>query len=97
MLSTEWDWEEALKVAREEGWEDGLEEGMERAHEEAQQYFLELLNQGLTIEEIKQRLNQKEAVFFFLLLTLKMKDVCLKILLYRHGRLSAAKTLGEPA
>jgi hypothetical protein len=62
MLSTEWNWEDALEVAREEGWEDGHEEGMEKAHEEDRQYFLELLNQGLTIDEIKQRLNQKETV-----------------------------------
>jgi flagellar biosynthesis/type III secretory pathway protein FliH len=62
MLSTEWDWEEALEVAREEGWEDGHEEGHTEGMNESRQYFLELLNQGLTIEEIKQRLNQKEAV-----------------------------------
>jgi len=59
MISSEWNWDTALKVAREEGREDGLEEGMEKSR----QYVLELLDQGLSIEEIKQRLNQKEAAF----------------------------------
>jgi len=30
MLLTEWNQEEAIEVAREEGWEDGLEEGLEK-------------------------------------------------------------------
>jgi predicted transposase/invertase (TIGR01784 family) len=55
MLLTEWNWDDALEVAREEGHEEG--------REESRQHFLELLNQGLTIEEIKRRLNQKEEVF----------------------------------
>ena len=62
MLLTEWNWDDALEVAREEGREDGLEEGREEGRKkeriESRQYFLELINQGLTIEEIKQRLNQ---------------------------------------
>jgi predicted transposase/invertase (TIGR01784 family) len=64
MLLTEWNWDDALEVAREEGWEDGLEkgreEGMEKGREESRLHFLELLNQGLTKEEIKLRLNQLE-------------------------------------
>jgi len=52
MLLTEWNWDDALEVAREEG----LEEGVEKSR----QHFLELLDQDLTKEEIKQRLNQKE-------------------------------------
>jgi len=48
MLLTEWNWDDALEVAREEG------------REESRQHFFELLDQGLTIEEIKQRLNQEE-------------------------------------
>jgi len=35
-------------------------EAREEAQEEDKQYFLELINQGLTIKEIKERLNQKE-------------------------------------
>jgi hypothetical protein len=58
MLLTEWNWDDALEVARAEGWEDGHEEGMN----ESRQHFLELLNQGLTTEEIKLRLSQKEEV-----------------------------------
>jgi predicted transposase/invertase (TIGR01784 family) len=59
MLLGEWDQEEAIEVAREEGEETGREE----AHKEDRLYFLELLNQGLTIEEIKERLQQEEKVF----------------------------------
>jgi len=55
MIFTEWNWDDALEVAREEGHGDGLEEGFEKSR----QYFLEMINQGLSIEEIKQRLNQE--------------------------------------
>ena len=34
MLYTEWNWDDALAVAREEGREDGLEEGREEGLEE---------------------------------------------------------------
>jgi len=34
MLFTEWNWDDALAVAREEGKEDGLEEGREEGMEE---------------------------------------------------------------
>jgi hypothetical protein len=54
MLLTEWNQDEAIEVAREEAYEDGREE----ERRESRQYFLELINQGLTLEEIKQRLNQ---------------------------------------
>jgi len=50
MLLGEWDKDEYIEVVREE------------AREEERHYFLELLNQGLTIEEIKERL-QKEEIF----------------------------------
>ena len=70
MIFTKWNWDDALEVAREEGREDGLEEGRQEGRKEGRQegrqegrkeswqYFSELLNQGLTIEEIKQRLNK---------------------------------------
>jgi hypothetical protein len=48
MLYAEYDPEVEMRVVREE------------AHEEDRQYFLELINKGLTIEEIKERLSQKE-------------------------------------
>jgi len=44
--------EEGRVVGREEGRIDGLEEG--------KKYFLELLDQGLSIDEIKKRINQKD-------------------------------------
>jgi hypothetical protein len=44
MLFTEWNLDDALEVAR----------------EESRQYVLDMINQGLTIEEIKERLNQGE-------------------------------------
>jgi len=53
MLYGEYDQEVEMRVVREEA----LEEGREEARKEDRQYFLELLNQGLTIEEIKERLN----------------------------------------
>jgi len=56
MLLGEWNQDEAIEVAREEGREDGLEEGEEIGMEKERQYFLELLNQGLTIEEMRERL-----------------------------------------
>jgi len=59
MLLTEWNQDEAIEVAREEG----REEGREETREEERHYFLELLNQGLTIEEIKERLQNKERIF----------------------------------
>jgi len=54
MLYTEWNWDTALEVRYEEGVEDGIEQGSEKTR----QYVLELLTQGLSIDEIKQRLTQ---------------------------------------
>ena len=48
MLLEEWNMDDALAVAREEAWEECREE--ERSH------FIKLLEQGLTVEEIKERL-----------------------------------------
>jgi len=56
MLLTEWNLDEAIEVAREEGFEEGLEEGRMEGRKKYLQYVLELLNQGLTTEEIKERL-----------------------------------------
>jgi predicted transposase/invertase (TIGR01784 family) len=47
---------EARRSGIKEGREEGLKEGMEIAHEKDRRYFLELINQGLSIEEIKERL-----------------------------------------
>jgi predicted transposase/invertase (TIGR01784 family) len=56
MLYTEWNMEDALAVRYEEGREEGHEEGREEGREEERAEFLDMLNQGLSIEEIKQRL-----------------------------------------
>ena len=47
MLLTEWNWDDALAVRYEEG------------HEEGQGYVVGLLEQGFSLEEIKQHLKQK--------------------------------------
>ena len=56
MLFAEWNMEDALAVRFEEGREEGREEGSE----EERKYFLGLLDQGLPIEEIRKRLEQKK-------------------------------------
>ena len=58
MLITEWNTEDAIAVAREEGLEEGLERGLERGREDERKYVLELFSRGLAAEEIKQRLEQ---------------------------------------
>ena len=55
MILEEWNTEDAIAFAREEGREDGLEEGIEKGREEV----MELLAQGLTPEEIKARVTGK--------------------------------------
>ena len=50
MILTEWNTEDAIAFAREEGIDIGIEK--------RNQYVLELLDQGLTIEEIKERLTR---------------------------------------
>jgi predicted transposase/invertase (TIGR01784 family) len=49
-----------LRKGRTEGRVEGLKEGRTEGLKEGQQLFLELLNQGLSTEEIKQRLLAKE-------------------------------------
>ena len=64
MLYSEFNLDEAKEVWREEGYEEGMEqglaEGMEQGlaegQEKTRQHFLELLNKGLSVEEIKQLL-----------------------------------------
>ena len=62
MLTDELTTEEIIAIrcedACEEAREEGMEEGMEKGREEERLYFLELLDQGLSIEEIKQRLSK---------------------------------------
>jgi len=54
MLYAEWNLEDALAVTARENREKGRKEGQK----ERDKYFLDLLDQGLTPEEIKQRLSQ---------------------------------------
>ena len=64
MLLTEWNLDEAKEVWREEAWEEGREAGREEGREAGwvkgteagREYFLGLLNQGLSIDEIKLQL-----------------------------------------
>jgi hypothetical protein len=51
MLLGDWDKEEYIEVM--------CEEAREETHEEDRQYLLDLLNQGLSVEEIKDRLQQQ--------------------------------------
>jgi predicted transposase/invertase (TIGR01784 family) len=47
MLLTEWNWDEALEVAREEGHEEGREEGLEIAARNA-------LAKGISIQTVQE-------------------------------------------
>jgi predicted transposase YdaD len=58
MLYAEYDPEAEMAIVRAEALEEGRKLGREQALEEGHQYVLELLDQGLTIQEIKQRLTQ---------------------------------------
>jgi len=51
MLLTEWNQDEAIEVAREEGWEDGLEEGMEK---EKLTIAKNLISKGSTLEFVHE-------------------------------------------
>jgi hypothetical protein len=52
MLLTEWDWDVAKKVWKEEAKEEGVEEGIENA--------LALIQQGYTPEQVKAMLSRKK-------------------------------------
>ena len=62
MLATEFDMDIALKVAREEaleeGFEKGIQKGSEKTKKELQNYMLDLIEQGLTREEIKKKIKE---------------------------------------
>jgi hypothetical protein len=52
MLTGEWNWDTAKEVWQKEAWEEGIEKGIEKERKE----ILKLFDQGLSIEEIKERL-----------------------------------------
>jgi predicted transposase/invertase (TIGR01784 family) len=62
MLLTEWNQDEAIEVAREEAYEDGREEGrgegLEQGREEGREEILKLFERGLSIEDIKEKLQR---------------------------------------
>ena len=60
MLHMEWNLEDAVAFARKEGIGIGVEKGIGIGVEKSKQYVIDLLNQGLTTEEIKQRLTQAD-------------------------------------
>ena len=66
MLATEFDMDIALKVAREDALEEGFEKGIEKGREEGieklQTYVLDLMEQGLSREEIKNKIKEAKKV-----------------------------------
>jgi hypothetical protein len=58
MILTEWNTEDAIAFARDEGIELGEEKGRSEERKERDKYFINLLDQGLSPDEIKMRLTQ---------------------------------------
>ena len=58
MLMTEWNWDDAKQVWFEEGIEEGIEQGVVKGRKKEREYFLSLLDQGLSVDEIKHHLEQ---------------------------------------
>jgi len=58
MLYGEYRIEDEIAVVKEEAWEDGHAEGHSEGRSEERRRVLELLNQGLSVEEIKERLGK---------------------------------------
>jgi hypothetical protein len=56
MLLTGWNMKDALAVAREEGEEDGLAKGIGIGMEKGVEKVFALLEEGLSLQEIKKRL-----------------------------------------
>ena len=48
----------AMKVARREAMEKGMEQGIEQGEKRIKDYVIELMEQGLSYEEIKKRLEK---------------------------------------
>ena len=62
MVILDWNTEDAIAYAREEGKEEGLEAGWIEGMEKGAEFVLELLAQGLSIEEAKRRLADSKHV-----------------------------------
>jgi len=63
MLTTEWNWDTAKEVwqdeARAEGLSRGREEGREEGREVEREEILKLFEQGLSVNEIKERIRKQ--------------------------------------
>ena len=57
MLATEWDWDEALAVSKEEGFEDGLELGVAYGKEEKQKEMIRAFQDVLSPEIIAEKIH----------------------------------------
>jgi flagellar biosynthesis/type III secretory pathway protein FliH len=55
MLLTEWNWDDALAVSKEEGWEEGREKGKEEGRREAAAEYAEQIRR---LEEENRRLRE---------------------------------------
>jgi len=63
MLILDWNMEDAMAVRYEEGIEKGIEKGMQKGIEKFQNYVLDLMEQGLSQEEIKEKIKEaKKAI-----------------------------------
>ena len=58
MILTEWNTEDAIAYAREEAREEGHVKGSVEGWEKCSSHVIELMEQGLTVEEIKERLTR---------------------------------------
>jgi flagellar biosynthesis/type III secretory pathway protein FliH len=54
MLLTEWNWNDALQVSRDEGWEDGWEKGKEKGKEEDRKWIMGLFEEAKSMDELKR-------------------------------------------
>jgi flagellar biosynthesis/type III secretory pathway protein FliH len=52
------DYNSSMNYARETGYAEGHADGHAEGRNEERQHFLEMLDQGLSVEEIKRRLKQ---------------------------------------
>jgi flagellar biosynthesis/type III secretory pathway protein FliH len=54
MLATEWNLDDAIKVAREEAREDALEEGRKEGREEGREWFSSIIKQSKSMDDLKR-------------------------------------------
>jgi flagellar biosynthesis/type III secretory pathway protein FliH len=59
MIFTEWNWDDAKEVWREEAREEGMEEGMAKGMEKGRDEVFALLKKGLSVEEVEKMLRKR--------------------------------------